>query len=87
MFRQLLFYFIFRCLLRTVLCVCCLFGVTSFIFLISAATTVEKGGIDSLTLHVGMLGVAGIVTTLFPFYSGSVGNVIINFIHSYFCIY
>ena len=41
---------------------------------ISAATTVEKGGIDSQSLLVGMLGVAGTVTILFPFYSGSVGN-------------
>ena len=39
---------------------------------ISAAMTVENGGVDSHTLHVGMLGVAGVMTLLFPFYSGPV---------------
>ena len=42
-----------------------------FLFLL-AAMTVGKGGIDSLTLHVGMLGIAGLVTVTFPFYSGAV---------------
>ena len=41
-------------------------------FHISGALTVDRGGLDSLTLHVGMLGVAGIVTLLFPVYAGPV---------------
>ncbi|XP_045201857.2 monocarboxylate transporter 12-like [Mercenaria mercenaria] len=34
-----------------------------------AALTVGNGGLDSMTLHVGMLGVIGIITILLPLYS------------------
>ena len=46
--------------------------ITLYLSCFSAALTVGKGGIDSLTLHVGMLGVAGLVTVTFPFYTGAV---------------
>ena len=42
------------------------------VFISEGATTVEKGGVDSLTLHVGILGVSGLAMSLFPFYRGPV---------------
>lgn len=50
------------------------FSFSNFAGRFIGALTVEKGGLDSLTLHVGMLGVAGIVTLFFPLYAGSVSN-------------
>ena len=45
------------------------FGVSNTVGRFLSALTVGAGGIDSLTLHVGMLGVAGVVTLTFPLYS------------------
>ncbi|XP_053404493.1 monocarboxylate transporter 9-like isoform X2 [Mercenaria mercenaria] len=45
------------------------FGVSNTVGRFLSALTVGAGGIDSLTLHVGTLGVAGVVTLTFPLYS------------------
>ena len=37
-----------------------------------------------MTLHVGMLGIAGIVMLLFPFYSGPVGKLVKVRLSGYF---
>lgn len=45
------------------------FGVSNTLGRFLAALTAGPGGVDSLMLHVGMLGVAGVATLAFPVYS------------------